>query len=130
LFIIGGQDLTNVWLDDIYLFDLRKQVWTHRRSYPRHCGTYRSVIASPDLVVRFPQQEIRAGASASKLGSPGSRYSKTPSSAKDYTSSESLVHLPYSAAPTDEHPSDIYLFSNYNVRDGRSSLLFFFDPPL
>lgn len=116
LFVIGGQDLSNVWLDDVHVFDLRKQVWVHRRDYPRHCGTYRSVAVAAIHTVRFPQEEIRAGESTLKLGPSGSRFSKGPSTPSKYcTSPDSLVHMPYTATPTDDYPSEIYLFSNYNV---------------
>jgi len=115
LFIIGGQDLSNVWLDDIYVFDLRTQTWTQRREYPRHCGTYRSVAVSSNLTVRFPQEEINNGSHTSNLGPSGTRFSRNPSTTKEFTAQDALIHLPYSAAPTDDYPSEIYLFSNYNV---------------
>ena len=115
LFVIGGQDLSNVWLDDIYVFDLRTQTWTQRRDYPRHCGTYRSVAVCSNLAVRFPQEEIKVGPHTSKLGPSGTRFSRNPSTTKEFTAQDALIHLPYSTTPTDDHPSDIYLFSNYNV---------------
>jgi len=115
LFVIGGQDLSNVWLDDIYVFDLPTQTWTQRREYPRHCGTYRSVAVSSDLTVRFPQEEIANGSYTSKLGPSGTRFSRNPSTTKEFTAQDALIHLPYSTVPTDDYPSDIYLFSNYNV---------------
>ena len=115
LFVIGGQDLSNVWLDDIYVFDLRTQTWTQRREYPRHCGTYRSVAVCSNLTVRFPQEEINNGSHTSQLGPSGTRFSRNPSTTKEFTAQDALIHLPYSAAPTDDHPCDIYLFSNYNV---------------
>jgi leucine-zipper-like transcriptional regulator 1 len=105
LFIIGGQDLSNVWLDNIHVLDLQTQTWVLRREYPRHCGTYRSVAVSSHLVVRFPQDEIKSASSTTTT-----LTSSTPTK-----TSENLLHLPYSALPTDEYPSDIYLFSNYNV---------------
>jgi len=115
LFVIGGQDLSNVWLDDIYVFDLRTQAWIQRREYPRHCGTYRSVAVCSNLTVRFPQEEINSGSHAFKLGPSGTRFSRNPSTTKEFTAQDALIHLPYSATPTDDYPSDIFLFSNYNV---------------
>jgi leucine-zipper-like transcriptional regulator 1 len=119
LFIIGGQDFFNTWLDDVCIFDLVLQIWVQRRDYPRHCGTYRSVAVSSTTVVQSPQDETQASHSSSTLGPAGSRFksSKPPSTTlDDITSSESLTHLPYSVTPTKDHPSDIYLYSNYNVR--------------
>jgi leucine-zipper-like transcriptional regulator 1 len=118
LFIIGGQDFNNTWLDDVCVYDLVGKAWVQRRDYPRHCGTYRSVAVSSTTAVRFPQEEIRNSQSASTLGPPGQRFGPdmdTPSS-PEFTSTESLIHQPYSAPPSDDHPSDIYLYSNYNVR--------------
>ena len=124
LFIIGGQDLNNVWLDDIHVYDLVKRSWIQRRDYPRHCGTYRSVAVTADTRVRIPQDEHRSAQSA-KLGPPGTRFKTDKNSppSSDTTSPDSLIHLPYSAAPTEEYPCDIYLFSNYNVSLPSSSLM-------
>lgn len=118
LFIIGGQDLANVWLDDVYIFDLVSKTWIQRRDYPRHCGTYRSVAVTADQRVRLPQDELRGAQTSALLGQPGTRFNidKKAPAAPNATQSEALIHLPYSAAPTDDFPCDIFLFSNYNVR--------------
>ena len=118
LFIIGGQDLSNVWLDDVYVYDLLGKAWVQRRNFPHHCGTYRSVAVSANLRVRLPEEESRSTENTSILGSPGSRFrtDKSSHSSQEFTPTESLVHLPYSAPPTDDFPNDIYLYSNYNVR--------------
>lgn len=118
LFIIGGQDLSNVWLDDVYVYDLLGKAWVQRRNFPHHCGTYRSVAVSANLRVRLPQEELHATDNTAILGSPGTRFrsDKSSPSSQEFTSTESLVHLPYSASPTDDFPNDIYLYSNYNVR--------------
>ena len=117
LFVIGGQDFFNTWLDDVCVYDLVSRTWVQRRDYPRHCGTYRSVAVSSPIVVRSPQDELKAGYASSTLGPPGSRFHPNNDSkpSADVTSSQSLVHLPYSSAPNEDHPSDIYLYSNYNV---------------
>jgi hypothetical protein len=118
LFIIGGQDFYNTWLDDICVFDLQSRTWIRRRDYPRHCGTYRSIAVAPTMTVRSPQDNART---SPPFGNPGSRFkvAKNDISADmEFTSSESLIHLPYSAPPSEDHPCDIYLYSNYNVRIG------------
>ncbi|KAG2155958.1 uncharacterized protein EDB93DRAFT_1079960 [Suillus bovinus] len=119
LFVIGGQDLSNVWLDDIYVYDLLGRAWVQRRSFPHHCGTYRSVAVSANQRVRIPQEEVHSTDTTTILGSPGARFrpEKSPASAQAFTSSDSLVHMPYSAPPTDNFPNDIYLYSNYNFTD-------------
>jgi hypothetical protein len=119
LFVIGGQDFFNTWLDDVCVYDLVSRTWVQRRDYPRHCGTYRSVAVSSPIVVRSPQDELKAGYASSTLGPPGSRFHPNnfndSTASADVTSSQSLIHLPYSSAPNEDHPSDIYLYSNYNV---------------
>lgn len=118
LFIIGGQDFYNTWLDDVCVYDLLGKAWVLRREYDRHCGTYRSVAVSSNLCVRFPLEDRRPS-SPSALGPPGARFreDKIPDPKVEAAPSESLQHLPYSAPPTEDHPADIYLYSNYNVRD-------------
>ena len=115
LHIIGGQDLQNAWLDDICVYDLRARKWAAKRSYPRHAGTYRSVAVAAQWRVRDPQKEV-AENRATGLGPLGSRFGQNAGpTTKEFTSSESLVHLPYSTEATDDFPNDIYLYSNYNV---------------
>lgn len=128
LFIIGGQDFYNTWLDDICVYDLLGKAWIQQRDYPRHCGTYRSVAVSSSLCVRLPQEEARNPQTPTNLGPPGNRFRENgAANSGDFTSSESLTHLPYSAAPTDEHPADIFLYSNYNVSTLLISGALFFD---
>ncbi|KAG2010045.1 regulatory protein ral2 [Coprinopsis cinerea AmutBmut pab1-1] len=132
LFIIGGQDFFNTWLDDVCVYDLIAKVWVQRRDYPRHCGTYRSVAVSSNITIRSPQDEVQAGYSSSTLGPPGSRFQpsnkslqippRSSASTPDITPSTNLIHLPYSATPTEDHPSDIYLYSNYNFTDVKREL--------
>ncbi|KAF8644403.1 hypothetical protein AX16_008464 [Volvariella volvacea WC 439] len=125
LFIIGGQDFHNNWLDDICVYDLLGKTWVQRREYPRHCGTYRSVAVASNMTVRVPQDETSTSQASSTLGVPGQRFTETSNptqSSGHFTASENLTHLPYSAPPTEEHPSDIYLYSNYNFTDVRREL--------
>ncbi|CCM03521.1 uncharacterized protein FIBRA_05655 [Fibroporia radiculosa] len=130
LFVIGGQDLANVWLDDVYVYDLAAKAWVLRREYSRHCGTYRSVAVTADMRVRLPQEELRAAQpSSSGLGPAGNRFKVNQAAptasvipTASITQSESLVYLPYSAPPTDDYPCDIFLFSNYNFTDVQREL--------
>jgi hypothetical protein len=115
LFVIGGQDINNVWLDEVCAYDLKRRSWVSRRAYPRHCGTYRSIAVAPQLSVVSPQAQM--GISA--WGAPGTRFSSDgvqPPSQESYTASESFTPLSYSTPPPPDAPSDIYLYSNYNVR--------------
>ena len=140
LFIIGGQDLSNVWLDDIHVYDLPSATWVMWRAYPRHCGTYRSVAVCAARRVRSPMDELKAGNGAGSpppqgyqfLGPVGARFAPERPSGSNVlrsgnaaaidtapdgpTPTRELVHLPYSCESSDEFPNDIYLYSNYNVR--------------
>ncbi|KAF8914852.1 galactose oxidase [Mucidula mucida] len=110
LFIIGGQDFFNTWLDDVCVYDLLARTWVQRRDYPRHCGTYRSVAVSSNLTVRHPTPQNHP------------RFSSPASDDSENTAPESLVFHPYSAPPTEDHPADIYLYSNYNFTDVKREL--------
>ncbi|KAJ7642217.1 hypothetical protein FB45DRAFT_1054492 [Roridomyces roridus] len=95
LFVIGGQDINNAWLDDICVYDLVAQMWSERRDDAAHRGSYRSIAVSSTCVVHFPDGEL-------------------------YRTDEDvppLTHLPYSAPPDDEHPSNIYVYTNHNFTD-------------
>ncbi|KAH7106901.1 galactose oxidase [Auriculariales sp. MPI-PUGE-AT-0066] len=124
LYVIGGQDLSNVWLDEIHILDLVSQQWIHRSRYTRHCGTYRSVLVSSPFRVRNPQQENVAlpGPIGARFRSPNRPPS--PDSLL-CTPSNNLQHLPYSADPTEEFPSEILLYSNYNFTDVKRELEIF-----
>ena len=119
LFIIGGQDMSNNWLDDVHVFDLVKMGWVERRDYPRHCGTYRSVAVASDVVVRDPVREgipTRRGesmfANVTKATAPSDTM-MPPHPTQG--SSDQLVFVPYSDTPSLGHPAEIHLYSNFNV---------------
>lgn len=117
LVIIGGQDFHNTWLDDICHFNFLTRIWT-QQPYPRHCGTYRSIAVSSPTVIRTPHTESKP---TSTLGPPGRRFTSqsVPGPPPETTPPENLIHLPFLASPTEDHPSEIYLYSNYNVRRPR-----------
>ncbi|KAI0056265.1 galactose oxidase [Artomyces pyxidatus] len=121
LFIIGGQDLNSVWLDDVYVYDLSMRAWVQRSDYARHCGTYRSVAVSASQRVRLPQEELRH-AGAAGPSKPVFRTDPSTPVSSTRSSSDPYIHLPYSAPATDEFPNDIYLYSNYNFTDVQREL--------
>ncbi|KAI0322009.1 galactose oxidase [Amylostereum chailletii] len=118
LFIVGGQDLNNVWLDDVYVYDLQLRGWSSRRDYPRHCGTYRSVAVSGALRVRMPQEELRDATTPT----PSRHTFRNDTSPTSHTNPSSFTYLPYSAPPTDGFPTNVYLYSNYNFTDVKREL--------
>lgn len=122
LFVIGGQDLQNQWIDEVLVYDLETFKWVDRRALSFHCGVYRSIAVAAKNVIRYPKEEMRGAAqrgisTTSVLGPAGTRFrvENVPPSEPECTPSNALIHLPYSAEPTDSHPSDIYLYSNSNI---------------
>lgn len=139
LFIIGGQNLSNDWLDDIHVYDLPTSTWVMWKPYPRHCGTYRSVAVCASRRVRSPSDETKAIQMANGspppqgyqfLGPVGARFIPDRGTGSNAlrptanhgdtapdgpTPTRELVHLPYSCDPTDNFPNDVFLYSNYNV---------------
>jgi leucine-zipper-like transcriptional regulator 1 len=102
LFIIGGQGLDNVCNDDIHVYDLASRDWVLQRRHPLQCSTYRGIAVTAQNHV----EQTRG---------PRPPKSATKSARLDFTLPESLIHLPYSTEPTDEHPSDIIVFNNHSV---------------
>ncbi|CAG8535152.1 16938_t:CDS:2 [Acaulospora colombiana] len=46
LVVIGGQDMTNYYIEEINVLDLDEMKWTLSRTFEKHCGAYRSVAVS------------------------------------------------------------------------------------
>ena len=45
MLVVGGQDSSNHYIEQISVFNLRSLKWTHTTSLGRQCGAYRSVVA-------------------------------------------------------------------------------------
>lgn len=128
LFILGGQDMVNEWLDDIHVFNLASKQWIAHVQYPRNCGTYRSAVVAPALVVRDPASEGTPTKRPENMFASVKRPAHQGSSPTDASSimaphplqanSDQLVHMPYSTEPTAEYPAHLYIYSNWNVSTG------------
>ncbi|CAG8584491.1 8279_t:CDS:2 [Paraglomus occultum] len=46
LVVVGGQDMTNVYIEEINVYDIEERTWTSSRSFEKHCGAYRSIAIS------------------------------------------------------------------------------------
>ncbi|KAF8318456.1 galactose oxidase, partial [Clavulina sp. PMI_390] len=131
LFILGGQDMVNEWLDDIHVYDLGTKQWISHVPYPRNCGTYRSAVVAPELVVRDPAAEgvptTRPPSYFADLQG-SSNHGPTPDSSSVmaphplHANSDKLVHMPYSAEPSPHFPAHLYIYSNWNFVDVRREL--------
>lgn len=124
LFILGGQDMVNEWLDDIHVYDLMGKQWIAHVSYPRNCGTYRSAVVAPELVVRDPVAEgvptkrpdsVFADIRRLSHSTPTTDSSSVMAPHPLQANCDQLVHMPYSTEPTPEYPAHLYIYSNWNV---------------
>ncbi|CAG8446377.1 5865_t:CDS:1 [Diversispora eburnea] len=46
LVVVGGQDMSNFYIEEINVLDLEEMTWTSSRPFEKHCGAYRSVAVS------------------------------------------------------------------------------------
>ncbi|RHZ77847.1 hypothetical protein Glove_170g9 [Diversispora epigaea] len=46
LAVVGGQDMSNSYIEEINVLDLDEMTWTSSRPFEKHCGAYRSVAVS------------------------------------------------------------------------------------
>ncbi|MCJ1367324.1 hypothetical protein MMC16_006456 [Acarospora aff. strigata] len=94
--VVGGQDSTNHYIEQISVFNLRSLKWTATNSLGRSCGAYRSVVAP------------LTGMHASKIGEGPARESNTSEE----------QHTPRNA----EIGSSMMIYSNYNFLDVKLEL--------
>lgn len=92
-----------------------------RRLCEGDLGTHRSVAVVQDVVVRYPLRErvgVRRDRKATAQGMLFEALEGEEAREEDDwhgTPTESLIHLPYSAPPTEDFPGDIQLYSTPNV---------------
>jgi leucine-zipper-like transcriptional regulator 1 len=131
LFVVGGEESNNTWLDDIHVYDLTEHAWIQAWRFPRPSGTYLNVVACAEHYVHLSNDGLPGNigspqwtpslisgrtSPASSLPSPLTIGSVTYlDNGADVSISSPPCHLPYSAEPSDEFPCDIYMYSNYNV---------------
>ncbi|KAG9284694.1 hypothetical protein G9A89_002925 [Geosiphon pyriformis] len=54
LVVIGGQDLTNSYIEEINVLDLEQCIWTSSKPFEKQCGTYRSLAVSSTSNTNLP----------------------------------------------------------------------------
>ena len=94
--VVGGQDSTNTYIEQISVFNLRSLKWTATSSLGRSCGAYRSVVA--------PLTSI----SASKIGKG--------------LDQEPVVEGAARKSDRAESDSSMLIYSNYNFLDVKLEL--------
>ncbi len=73
--VVGGQDSTNEYIEQISVFNLRSLKWTATNSLGRSCGAYRSVVApltsmAASRIGKGPSRESHNGEERSTLSHP------------------------------------------------------------
>ncbi|KAI9313728.1 hypothetical protein BX666DRAFT_1972918 [Dichotomocladium elegans] len=107
LVIMGGQNMENVYLEEINVLDLSTWEWVHARSFESHVGTYRSVaVTGPPAGARTPGPPGGNNADALTAGNSGSVDPAPPVPVGTNTTGTGA-----------SEPSPIYLYSNYNFAD-------------
>ncbi|KAG0038262.1 hypothetical protein BGZ83_003177, partial [Gryganskiella cystojenkinii] len=91
LVIIGGQDITNQYVEQVSVLDLESWQWVTSLTFNRHCGSYRSIAVSGSgkgTTVPLIGSDLEPGSptitpalAASSEGFPTSYLRKTPSNA-------------------------------------------------
>lgn len=81
MIVVGGQDNTNNYIEQISVFNLRSLKWTSTSAWDRKCGAYKSMVSpmtglSADLVGRgVPLNDARAQGTNSRPGTSMLIYS-------------------------------------------------------
>ncbi|KAI8595002.1 hypothetical protein EDD21DRAFT_397049 [Dissophora ornata] len=95
LVIIGGQDVSNQYVEEVSVLDLDSLQWVASMPFEKHCGSYRSIAVSPS------GHESSVPVIGSELGDMASP-TLSPTS------------------PQEEHP--VYVYSNFNFSDVKREL--------
>ncbi|PWN20689.1 hypothetical protein BCV69DRAFT_282908 [Microstroma glucosiphilum] len=75
LVVIGGQNISNKYVEEINVFDLVQRRWTLCETLDRQCGSYRSLAVSPPWILESytgPSHLAEATATRKRSGSKGS----------------------------------------------------------
>ncbi|CAG8702695.1 8413_t:CDS:1 [Dentiscutata erythropus] len=54
LVVIGGQDMSNYYIEETNVLDLINMIWIYSQSFEKHCGAYRSVAVSSTYRTNLP----------------------------------------------------------------------------
>ena len=102
--VVGGQDSTNHYIEQISVFNLRSLKWTATNSLGKSCGAYRSVVAP------------LSGISASRLGRLPSQRPDAHAHAHAYDSENRRSN------DARDVGSSMLIYSNYNFLDVKLEL--------
>ncbi|EPQ29632.1 uncharacterized protein PFL1_02851 [Pseudozyma flocculosa PF-1] len=135
LIIVGGQNMTNQYVESINVFSLTQRRWISAQRFQRQCGSYRSLAVaarynshegekakcyprSRDPLVRGSAEDGEDSGVEDSAAANGSHGESTSSPLPKVD----INPLPVSSIPTAKDPQPIYVYSNYNFTDVRREL--------
>ncbi|CAD6891122.1 unnamed protein product [Tilletia controversa] len=115
LIVLGGQNASNAYIERIDIFHLSSRTWVGSQTLAKQCGSYRSLVASPQLVVsagsRAPIEDTQAASQLANLSQGASTYASTTraqsiaSETPSYSTHASMDTVAFDA-DRDRHRSD------------------------
>lgn len=112
--VVGGQDSTNHYIEQINIFNLRNMKWTSTQQLGKSCGAYRSVVAPLSSEVLS-----RLGKSSPLLSKMELKHIQNSSN-----SSSNNINSTFSIASQEKKDmgSSMLIYSNYNFLDVKLEL--------
>ena len=131
LVIVGGQNMTNQYVETINVLSLSKRTWIGSQRFMRQCGSYRSLAVSAKYNLTdgekakcYPRgRDPLTGLEDDSV--QGSGHGAEARSAKSAESPFVKVEqnpLSMSVVPTSDRPAPVFVYSNYNFTDVRREL--------
>ncbi|KAI8578514.1 hypothetical protein K450DRAFT_246138 [Umbelopsis ramanniana AG] len=105
LVVVGGQDMTNNYIEEINVLDLHTWKWINVKPFEKHVGAYRSIAVTAPSGAHIPTMTSDAGTAATKP--TGTTMANVNS---DQQQQQQAVD------------GSIYMYSNYNFADVRREL--------
>ncbi|KAH8549763.1 hypothetical protein BGW37DRAFT_534969 [Umbelopsis sp. PMI_123] len=108
LVVIGGQDMTNSYIEEVNVLDLQNWKWINVKQIEKHVGAYRSIAVAAPSGARIPVTNTESGAA-------GPAATSKPKSMTSNNSDQQQQQLQVV-------DGSIYMYSNYNFADVRREL--------
>ncbi|KAI9026603.1 hypothetical protein CLU79DRAFT_56199 [Phycomyces nitens] len=110
--IVGGQDMSNNYLGEMNVLDLKKWEWIHIKTFEKHIGAYRSIVIPSPVSPQTPHAPAESQDSRGNAKDhPGTNHTSTINS---------LISQGNYLSSQDTNP--IYLYTNYNFSDVKREL--------
>ncbi|KAI9289567.1 hypothetical protein BC943DRAFT_314653 [Umbelopsis sp. AD052] len=106
LVVVGGQDMTNNYIEEINVLDLHTWKWINVKPFEKHVGAYRSIAVTAPAGAHIPTMTSDAAGTA----------------ATKPTGTTTLANHNSEHQQQQQQDGSIYLYSNYNFADVRREL--------